>query len=119
MRTRSRSNWGAVALVAPVAAASLVGSVVWMRDHDPRAAALTSQQSEPAQQGAAVSDPALQDLAARVAELQARADRVRGQAQGLAAADTGQQPGNAAVEAPAPAAEPAPQPDTYTGASGG
>ena len=117
MRTRSRSNWGALALVAPVAAASLVGSVVWMRDHDPRAAAQTIEQSESAQQGGAVSDPALQDIAARVAELQARADKVRAQAEGVATPDTRQQAGNAAAEAPAP--EPAPQPDSYTGASGG
>ena len=119
MRTRSRSNWAALALVAPVAAASFVGSVVWMRDHDPRAAALTLQQSESAQQGEAVSDPALQDLAAQVAELQARADKVRGQAQGLATGDKGQQAGDGVIAPPAPAAEPAPQPDAYTGASGG
>ncbi|MFM9135056.1 MAG: hypothetical protein ACKOT0_06435 [bacterium] len=118
MRTRSRSNWGALALVAPVAAASLVGSVVWMRDHDPRAAAAEVQQQS-AEAGVSTSDPVLQELAARVAQLQARADRVRGQAQGLASADAGQQGGNGAAEVPASAPEPAPQPDTYTGASGG
>ena len=107
MKTRSRSTWGALALVAPVAAASLVGSVVWMSDHDPRAAASTVQQSEPV-------DPALQDMADRVAALQARADKVRGEAQGLTVQDAGK-----GTSGNATAPEPVPQPDTWTGASGG
>lgn len=110
---RSRASWAAMAIAAPLAAASLAGSVAWARDHDPRATSI-------AESSAAVDGPAVggeesasaADLEQRIAQIQQRAEEVRRQARGMESSA-------AAVPEPAPAPEPAPQPDTWTGASGG